>query len=831
MAGLRLAVRTFVRTPFVAVISVLSLALGIGANTAIFSLYNQILLRPLPAPGADRLVNLGAPGPKPGYLSCSRAGDCDDVFSYPMFRDLERGQTVFTGIAAHRLLSVNLGHRGETLGGEGLLVSGSYFPVLELQPALGRLLRPEDDRTSGASRVVVLSYDYWRTRFAEDSNVIGTSLIVNGQNLTIVGVAPRGFAGTTLGLKPMVFVPLTLGGLVQPMFYDFEDRLQYWAYLFARLKPGMSVDRARAELNPKYQIILNEIEAPLQIAMTAEMMKEFRTRELSISNGAHGQSLVYSEAGTPLAFLFGVTAFVLLIACANIAHILLARGAARSAEMAVRLSLGANRRQLIQQLLLESMVLAIMGGAAGMIVAHWSLDLMISLLPQEIVSSIPLGIDGPVLLFASGLTLAAGFLLGLYPAMHSSRPDLASALKAGGAGSGGARAASRFRTSLAVGQVSLSMALLIVAGLFITSLGNVSRVELGLNVDKLLTFRISPELSGYSPKRSRLLFEEIEKELAGLPGVTHVTASSVPALAGITDGSYVNVEGFHGGSLEDNVSLINEIGPGYFRAMGIPLLAGREFTSADALGATKVVIVNEGFAKRFNLRPSPLGKRIRVGSEGPFDMEIVGLVKDTKYNAVKDDSAPLFFLPYRQNDSLGRMSFYVRTSSDAGPMLTAVPKVVARVAPGVPVERLRTMMQQVRDNVFVDRFISILSTAFATLATLLAAIGIYGVLAYSVEQQQRELGLRMALGATPNGVLAMIMRRVALITLAGGFMGLLAALWLGGFAQTLLYKLAPRDPAVLTGAMALLTVVALAAGFIPAYRASRIDPMRSLRHE
>jgi len=328
----KFAIRTLVRSPFVTIISVASLALGIGANAAIFSLFNHILIRPLPVPDSGHLVNLGAPGPKPGLLSCSRAGYCDEVFSYPMFRDLQRVQTVFTDIAAHRLFSVNLAYRGATVSAEGLLVSGSYFPVLGLQPAVGRLLNSDDDRAIGESPVVVLSHDYWRTRFSADPNVINDKLIVNGQSLTIIGVAPAGFSGTTLGLKPYVFVPVTLGALMQPNFYDFEGRLEYWAYLFARLKPGVALDRARVGINPQYRAIINEVEAPLQPPMAQQMMEEFRERTVTIEDGSHGQSLVYREATVPLTFLFGVTAFVLLIACANIANLLLARGAARSAE-------------------------------------------------------------------------------------------------------------------------------------------------------------------------------------------------------------------------------------------------------------------------------------------------------------------------------------------------------------------------------------------------------------------------------------------------------------------------------------------------------------------
>ena len=829
---IKIAVRTLIRAPFVTIISVLSLALGIGATAAIFSLFNHILIRPLPVPDANRLVNLGAPGPKPGLLSCSRAGYCEDVFSYPMFRDLERIQSVFTGIAAHRLFSVNLAQRGATLSAEGLLVSGSYFQVLGLQPAVGRLLNPLDDRVIGESSVVVLSHDYWRTRFAADPNAINEKLIVNGQSLTIIGVAPAGFNGTTLGLKPYVFVPITLGARMQPNFYDFNGRLEYWAYLFARLKPGVSLEQARAAINPQYSAILNQVEVPLQPSMTDEMMKEFKERSVSIENGSHGQSLIHREATVPLTFLFGVTVFVLLIACANIANLLLARGAARSAEMALRLSIGAKRRQLIAQLLVESTLLAILGGVAGIAVARWTLGVIVTMLPADMAASMPFVMDTGVFLFAAVLTLGTGFVLGLYPALHSSRPDLISALKAQSGQSGNTRAASRFRTSLATAQISLSIALLVGAGLFTKSLFNVSRVDLGFSIDRLVTFRISPQFSGYSPERARSLFDQLESEIKALPGVTGVTASTVPILSGSDDYSYAVMEGMPAGGPDmESVSLLNKIGPGYFQTMGIPLLAGREFTPADVSRSVKRVIVNEAFARKFNRGVNPVGKRMGSEFGSPPDAEIIGLVKDAKYNTAKYEVPPLYFRPYRQEASVGRLTFYVRTALPAEQLLAEIPRTVARLDRDLPVENLRTMSQQLRDNVFVDRFISTLSLSFAILATLLAAVGIYGVLAYTVEQRRREIGIRMALGAAPKSVLGMIMGRIAFMTLLGGTVGLAAAFSIGRFAENLLYELRGHDPIVLASASVAVVIVALAAGFVPAYRASQIDPIQALRHE
>jgi predicted permease len=839
MISPKLAARTLFKTPFVTAIAVVSLALGIGANAAIFSLFDQMLLRPLPVAQPDQLVNLAAPGPKPGSQSCNQAGDCETVFSYPMFRDLERVQQVFTGISAHRIFGANLAFKGETLNGEGVLVSGSYFPVLGVQPALGRLLASGDDRTVGESHVVVLGYEYWRMRFGERADVVNQALVVNGEPMTIVGVAPQGFAGTTLGGQPQVYVPITMREIMERFMSQpgrpstFENRRSYWVYLFGRLKPGVSVEQARAALNVPYRGIINDVEAPLQKGMSDKTLQRFRERTVTLEADARGQSNLHREAGKPLMLLLSVTGLVLLIACANVANLLLAKAATRAGEMAVRLSIGASRWQLVAQLLTESCLLATFGGLAGLLVARWTLDLVISLMPSQAASTIHGGLDTSVLLFSGAITLGTGLLFGLFPALHSTRPDLASTLKGQAGQPSGARAAAWFRTSLATAQVALSMTLLVAAGLFVKSLFNVSRVDLGLNIDHLVMFSISPELNGYTPERSRALFERLEDGLSAVPGASGVTAGMVPLLGDSNWNNSVAVEGFQAGPDTDTTASVNEIAPAYFRTLGVPLASGREFTRTDALGTAKVALVNEAFAKKFNLGRNVVGKRMSTDSApgAKLDVEIVGLVPNTKYSEVKAKIPPQFFLPYRQDKSLGFLTFYVRTSLDAEQALGVIRKVVSQADPNLPLENLRTMTEQARQSVFVDRIISTLSSAFAVLATLLAAIGLYGVLAYTVAQRTREIGLRMALGAGPQNVRRMIMRQVAWMTLVGGAVGLAAALGLGLAAQTMLFELTGYDPTVFAASAVVLTLTALCAGFIPAMRASRIDPMEALRYE
>jgi putative ABC transport system permease protein len=833
MRNLKFAFRTLAKTPFVSAVAIISLALGVGANAAIFSLFEQLLLRAVPAAEPGELVNLSAPGPKPGSQHCGGAGGCEDVFSYQMFRDLEKAQTVFTGIAAHLVFDVNVSFRKQTRNSDGMLVSGSYFPVLGVQAALGRLLTPADDQTIGAHFVTVLNHRYWETQLGSDPAVLNEQIVINGQSMTIVGVAPHGFEGTTLGARPDVFVPISMRGLMSPGFNGFQNRRSYWAYLFARLKPNVSMATALSAMNMIYRPIVNDVEAPLQTGMSDETMRRFKAKELTLTEGSRGQSDVHEEASTPIYMLFAVTTIVLLIACANIANLLLARGAGRATEMAVRLSLGAQRRHVVLQLLAEACLLAVIAGAASLLVARWTLGVLASTLPPDAGQLLSLDLSWPVVLFTALLSLGTGVLFGLFPALHSTRPDLLTAIRATSGQPSGARAAARFRVSLVTVQIALAMMLLASAGLFIKSLRNVSRVDLGIKVDNVVTFAVSPELSGYDSLRSKVFFSRIETELAALPGVTGVTAAMVPLLAGSNWGTSVSVEGFKSGPDTDAGALYNEVGSAYFSTLGVPLLAGREFTDADAIGRPKVAVVNEAFAKKFNLGREVVGKRMSTsGSQNKeLDTEIVGLVQNAKYSEVKDEVPALFYSPYRQDDRVGFMNFYVRTSLGTPALIRAIPDLIARLDPNIPVENLKTMPQQVRDNVFLDRMIGTLSSAFAALATLLAAVGLYGVLAYTVAQRTREIGVRMALGAHGRTVRAMILRQVGILTLIGGVIGLAAAIGLGRAARSLLFGMESHDPVVLALASVLLTIVALVAGYVPALRASRVDPIKALRYE
>jgi predicted permease len=625
-------------------------------------------------------------------------------------------------------------------------------------------------------------------------------------------------------------VPITMRGQMEPGWKQFENRRSYWVYLFGRLKAGANVERTRSALNGRYHAIINDVEAPLQKGMSDSTMKRFRAKTVVLEDGRRGQSNFRKGAAGPLNLLMGVTGFVLLIACANIANLLLARAAVRSGEMALRLSIGARRWQLVRQLLVEAGLMAVAGALGGLLVSRWTLNLIGSMVPAEDMATFNVGLSWPVLLFTAGLAIGTGLLFGLLPALHATRPDLVSLLKGTAGQSAGTRRAARVRMALATAQITFSMALLILAGLFTKSLLNITREDLGITVEHLVMFTVSPELNNYEPARSRAFFERAEDELAAIPGVSDVSAGLVPLIGDSNWGNDVEVENYQSGPDTDMNSRFNEVGPGYFRTAGMPLLAGREFSRADALGAGKVAIVNEAFAKKFKLGRDVVGKHI--GNRGrALDTEIIALVKDAKYSSVKQVPPPLFFRPYRQDEEVGNLTFYVRTTLPEDRVFGAIRTVMRRLDSNLPIEDLKTMAAQVRDNTFADRIVTTFAAAFAVLATLLAAVGLYGVLAYTIAQRTREIGLRMALGADAARVRRLVMSQVAWMTLIGGGIGIAAAIGVGRVARSLLYELEGHDPAVLAAAATTLALVACGAGLLPAQKASRIDPIRALRFE
>lgn len=824
------AFRSLSKSPFITVVAVLSLALGIGANAAIFSLFEQLLMRPMAVQEPSRLVNLTDRGPKSGSVSNNTAGDLDSVFSYPMFRDLEAAESRFSGVAGHRAFSANLAFQGDTRSSTGMLVSGGYFDVLGLRPHVGRLIQTSDDEHIGAHPVVVLAHAYWQRNFGADPDVVDKTLVVNGKPLTIIGVAPEGFRGTSLGILPDIFTPVTMRAEVVPGWQGFDRRRSYWLYAFARLEPGVGLDEAEQAINATYRRIILDVEVPLQNGMSESSLARFKDKEITLVAGDRGQSSMHEFVRTPLLMLFGVTGFVLLIACANLVNLLLIRAAQRTGEIAVRMSIGARRYQVVAQLLAESFLLAAIGAAVGMVVARVTLFGLGRMMPADADLALGLGMGPRMWLFAGVLAAVIG-LVGLFPALHVSRQSYATALKAQSGRSGSSRGANRFRAAMATLQITLSMVLLIGAGLMIKSLVNVSRVDLGLDIERIVALSVSPTLNGYTDEQCRDFFLRLEQDLAVLPGVDGAAASVVPLISGNNWGSNVSVQGFDAEPDTDTHSNYSQIGPGFFKTMGIDILAGREFLASDTLESGGVVVVNQAFAEKFELGDEVVGKWMQVGSGGENDLQIVGLARDSKYSEVKDDIPPVFYLPYRQDESVGSMTFYVRTAMEPGSLIPTLRDTVRRIDPELPIDDLRTMSVVVEDNIFLDRMLSSLSSAFALLATLLASIGLYGVLAYSVVQRHREIGLRMALGADAGRVRRWVLKQVLAMVAVGAVLGIFIAFNVAHLGEAILYDLTGKDPYVFGGAVVTLALVALLAGFLPAHRAARTNPIEALRDD
>ena len=831
MSHLKHALRQLVLRPALSVTVIVMLALGIGATTATFSLFYQVLVQPLPVPEPHRLVNLGNTWQEgPGAASVRTS------FSYPMFRDLEARQPVFTGIAAFNSLDASVSYEGGAFNVSAAVVSGSYFQVLSLQAALGRLIGPQDEPRVDESAVVVLSHDLWQSRFGGDPSVIGRTLTVNAQLLTVIGVAPESFAGTELGVRSQVFVPLTMYWRLQPSFprESVDSRGFNWLRLFARLQPDITIERASTGVNTVYSAVLNDIEAPLRRAsgeVSPEELQQFLQGQVKLLPGARGQGSIEGTAQA-LPLLLGVTLLVLLIVCVNVANLLLARGASRAGEMAIRESMGASRGRLLAQLLAEAAAPVAIGGILSLPVAALTLSAVAQLLPVRLADALVVQIGPLAASFAALVTLAAALLCGLFPALRTARTNPAFAMKGHALQAIGGHSTARVRGALVTAQIAFSMVLLVLAALFARSLQNVARIELGIDIDSLVSFSVAPRQNGYSPERTAAIYDRIEEELAAQPGVMGVASAAIPVIAGSDFGWTVGVEGF-----ESRIeSGFNVVGPSFFATLSIPLLGGREFTAADTTGAQRIAIVNERFARAYGLERGALGKRIRFG--GPDALEIVGVVADAAYASVKDEVPAQLFVPRSAPGGAGifslfggSASFYVRAGMDPDALLRMIPRVVASIDATLPVGNLTTMRRQAQDNVFVDRLVTILSASFAVLATLLAAIGLYGVLAYGIAQRTRELGLRLALGAERANLRALVLRQVALWAVIGIAVGGAAAIGFGRLAESLLYGLTAFDLGALAAAAGTLSLVVLGAAYLPARRASSIAPMEALRHE
>ncbi len=813
-------------------VAVLTLALGIGANTAVFSLTDQVLLRLLPVERPEELVVFRSPGPRTGHV-WSDTDNGAQSFSYPLYKDLRDRATVFSGVLARHAISLSVAGTDRTERASGELVSGNYFQVLGVRPSLGRLFMPEDDVAPGGHPLAVLSHNYWTRRFGANPGVLNETLTINGYPMTVVGVAGARFNGVQLGQMPDVFIPITMKAQMTPNQDDLENRKSHWLAILGRLKPGVSREQGEAALAPIFRALQEQEAAELK-GWNPKDRAEFLNRKMLLLPGGQGRLVLQDDAKDALLLLSTLVGLVLLIACANIANLLLARGVSRQREIAVRLALGAQRLRLVRQLLAESLILSLAGGVAGLLVAAWTTDAILAWLPQgQGFAGLSSSLDLRLLVFNFGVALLMGLAFGLVPALRATRPDLVTQLKEQGAGGFASREHVHLRKGLVVGQIAFTAMLLITAGVFARSLGELRRVDLGMKVDNLLQFSIEPELNRYTPPQTVALIDRLREELGAMPGVTSVSAAQLPVIADTTASRGITVEGYRAQEGEDTYAFLNWVGPRFFSTMGIPLLAGREFTESDAATSPQVAIISETMARTYFPGRNPVGMHLGFGpgNAARTDIEVVGVVKDSKHATVRQRQRPFVFLPYAQDPRIGNITFYVRSSQAPTLLATAVQQTVRRHDANLPIFDLKTLARQVDESLFVDRFLTLLAVCFGVLAAALAALGLYGVMAYTVARRTREIGIRMALGASLGNVRGLVLREAVVLAILGLGIGLPAAAAAGRLVVSLVFGVHPDDPVLFGAAGLLLVGVMLLAAYIPARRASRVDPMVALRYE
>jgi putative ABC transport system permease protein len=822
---IRHTARALRKTPGFTAVVLFTLALGIGANTAIFSLMDQVILRSLPVRDPSQLVLLDGPGAFQGRTFNAQ------TFSYPMYSDFRDQNRVFSGLLARFPAAMTVGWKGQAERVQGDLVSGNYFDVLGVRPALGRVFTAADDRIPGAHPVAVLSYGFWQRRFAGDPSVLNQTLTVNGHPLTIVGVSASGFSGVQVGTSSDVMVPLMMKPLMTPTWNDLDNRRSRWLTVIGRLAPGVSRDQAAGQMNVIYRQI-NEQEIKDIKNASASFKQRFLSKRLELLPGGRGLSDLRTQFSTPLTVLMWMVGVVLLIACANVANLMLARTASRRKEILVRLALGAGHARIVRQQLLESGLLAFGGAALGLVVASWTGALLLRALPGDpagrTLSAVP---DARVLAFTMALALFTALVFGLVPALQAARSPMTSTLKEEGGSVAGGGAQARLRRALVVAQVTMSMLLLAGAGLFARSLYNLMSVNPGFEVGGLLTFSVDPSLSGYTQERATALYRQLQAGIGAVPGVRSASMSEMGLLNGNDWSMTIKVDGYQAKEDEDMNPGVDGVSPGFFSTIGVPLIAGREFTERDSEVAPKVAIINETMAKYYYGSGNPIGRRIGFPRGKPTDIEIVGVVRDVRGQKLRDAPKRFIYVPYRQDDSVTSLTFFVRSAGDTSAAAVAIRQAVQRLDANLPIADMKTMEVQVGESLFVERMVAMLSVAFGSLATLLAAVGLYGVMAYAVARRTREIGIRMALGAERGRVLRMVLTEVALMAGAGVTAGLAGAMYVTRKVQSQLFGLSPSDPATLAGATVLLIAVAMLAGFGPARRATTIDPNVALKAE
>ncbi len=809
LQDLRFGFRMLRRSPGFSVLAVLCLTLGIGANAAVFSWVEGILFRPYPAvTHQEQLLALGG----------TARGEPGTPISWPDFLDLQRSCTLFDAFFVSKIMgtTLSLGDRAERTIGS--IVSANYFDAIGVHPVLGRGFEPGEDVGRNAHPVTVISYQLWQGRFKGDPGIVGRMQRLNGVEHTIVGVAPEGFLGTFVGWGMQFWVPASMEETFEAGGYKLEDRGARWIEAYVRLKPGVTREQAQEEITA----VAKRLEADYPATNRGRGIRLWPLWQTPFNNA---RTLLPT-----LEIMLVVVVFVLLIACANVGNLLLVRSFARRHEMTVRLAIGASRGRLLKQLLTEGLILSAVGAAGGLVVAYWCRHALVLLFPARagVAMHLPGEIDWRVLALSAGVCLVATLLIGLVPAIQTGKVDLAGALKADSGGSVGGRGKSRVRSGLVLVQVSLSFVLLVGAGLLLQSLQRIRTTSPGFSTHGVLFTAVDLVSAGYTAQRAQSFQDELMDRVKALPGVESATfALMTPLSYGSYSSSLIAVDGYQPPPDEQPIVEYNEVGPDYFATMGIPLVSGREFTRADDERAALVAVVNETMAAQYWRGRNPIGERVQV--KGRW-MKVVGLARDSKYQSVRETPKPFFYVPRRQNFSV-RAGLFIRTPLRPETIATALAREVHALDGNLAPYEVITLQEQVDRSTSPQLVAVTLVGVLAGLALLLAAIGLYGVMSYAVSQSTRELGLRMALGADASNLLRLVMSRGLALTAAGVLLGTGAALALTRLLGNLLYKVSPRDPLAFGAALVVMTIVSLAACFLPARRAAKLDPMTMLRHE
>jgi putative ABC transport system permease protein len=833
LEDLKFALRQLRKSPGFTLTAVLTLALGIGANTAIFSLLDQALLRSLPVRDPKQLVVLEATPYKAwNGGTWTQGGDDEAYFSYPMYRDLRDQNKVFDGLIAMVQLQTGILWRNRSEVVRTEMVSGNYFDMLGVKPAMGRLLVQADDVVKNGSAVVVLGFGYWQRQMGADPHVVGQTMEINGHPFQIVGVSDPRFTSAIWGSPADIFVPMTMQPVMQPLTDNLDKHNERWLNILGRLKPGMTRTQAEAGMAPMWHS-LRQAELPLFHASSKQFVTNFVTNSrLHVLDGAKGFSYSRNGMRTPLLAIMGMAVLVVLMASVNVASLVLVRSAGRVREFSMRYALGARRERVLRQLLIEGLLLGALGGAAALVLVPAVMRGLISLMMSgQGQPPFVANVDGRVLAFNFAVAIGGSLLFALFPVLQLWTPDLVSQMKQQSAASTGGRL--NFRRATVALQIGLSLLLLICSGLFVRTLMNLRNVDVGFATDHLITFTIDPTLSGYRTDAIAPLHKQLLERLAALPGVASVGATDDPELAGNGESGNISVQGYEAREDEDMNAEKPSVTSGYFAALKVPVLAGRAFTETDDLTHPSVVVVNETLAKHFFGNPqNAVGKMLASGAgKVQYNLQIVGVTRDYIHRGMREKVKMTMFRPFLQQKEPGEMNYYIRTWGAQQAAMSLIRQSVGQIDSKLVLDGLDTMQGQIDQNINDDRMIALLAVSFGLLATLLAGVGLYGVLAYATAQRTREIGVRMALGSNRGGVVKLVLFDVLKLAVISMVVAIPLALVATRVLKSLLFGVSNMDPLVFAAAIALVATVAVAAAALPARRAANVDPMQALRTE